>query len=654
MIAPHFLIGAALAFWGWQTGHPVVGIALGIALEAPRYIKLRLELGTVEHSRIADLSTVGFVTLAALLSANRGISHGILGAFTWLPAALAPIMLAQLLSETGRIPLSALFRYMRKLRQRNPEIKDPQVDVSLVFVTLAIIAAGVANARGPEYYAGVVIASAWALHAVRPTHSNLAAWLLMLAAAAGAGHAGHLGLAQLQAQLESWAIDFNMRGLDADPYRSVTEIGTIGRLKQSDAILLRVYATESDAARVKLLHRSSYNTYSGTSWLARESAMQTIDSEADNTTWILAPAAQPASQPTTWGVRIVARIDRGKALLPLPAATTRLTGLDALSMRRNSLGTVHVDAGANWLQYRAEGASGAQTELPPSAPDSILPSAEQAIFERVAAELGLRSVPAEEAARRIERHLAKFTYSLFRERRPPAGETALGDFMTRTRTGHCEYFAAATTLLLRAAGIPARYATGYAVEERSGLEEAYVVRSRHAHAWARAWIGGRWTNLDTTPPDWVAEEAGQAPFWESLADLARWAGFRWTMREELETSDAWYGVLAVLAVILGWRMFGGRRIARPGESAAAIARRLHPGEDSEFYTVEKTLAARAESETHSAWVARISSGLTAAQLEKLRAALRLHQRYRFDPEGLATPERNRLRELCRALAPQTQ
>ena len=654
MIAPPFLIGAVLVFWGWQSGHPVVGIALGIALEAPRYLKLRLDLGTVEHSRIADLSTVGFVTLAALLAANRGISHGILAAFTWVPAALAPIMLAQMLSGTGRIPLSALFRYMRKLRQRNPEIKDPPVDVSLIFVALAIIAAGVANARGPEYYVGVVIASAWALYAIRPRHSNLAAWLLMLAAAAGVGHAGQLGLAQLQAQLESWAIDFNMRGLDADPYRSVTEIGTIGRLKQSDAILLRVYAAESDVARIRLLHRSSYNTYSGTSWLARESAMQTVESEADNTTWNLAPAAQPAGQPAAWGVRIVARIDNGKALLPLPAATTRVTGLSALSMRRNSLGAVHVDAGVNWLQYRAEGASGARVESPPGAPDSILPSAERAVFERVAADLGLRNVPAEEAARRIERHFANFTYSLFRERRPPDGATALGDFMTRTRTGHCEYFAAATALLLRAAGIPARYATGYAAEERSGLEGAYVVRSRHAHAWTRAWIGGRWVDLDTTPPDWVAEEAGEAPFWEAFADLARWAGFRWTMREEFKASDAWYGVLVVLALILGWRMFGRRRVARPGEGAAASARRRYPGEDSEFYLVEKTLPARAEGETHAAWIARISSGLPAAQMEDMRAALRLHQRYRFDPEGLAAPERNRLRELCRALAPRTQ
>ncbi len=650
MIAPPFLVGAVLAFWGWQSGHLVAGIALGIALEAPRYLKLRLDLGALEHSRIADLSTVGFVTLAVLLAADRGISHGILEAFIWTPAALAPVMLAQLLSEHGRIPLSALFRYMRKLRRQHPEIKDPAVDVSAVYIALAVIAAGVANVRGPEYYAGVVMASAWALSAVRPAHASLAAWLLMLAVAAGAGYAGQVGLAQLQAQIESWAIDFNMRGLDADPYRSVTEIGSIGRLKQYDAILLRVFASESDAARVRLLHRVSYNTYSGTSWFARESAMQAVDSEADNTTWNLAANAQPIA----WHVRFAARIENGKALLPLPAATTRITGLTAVSMRRNSLGTVHADVGADWLQYQAEGADGVETTTPPAAPDSILPSAERAVFERIATELGLREVPAQEAVRRIARHLGTFTYSLYRERPVPKGETALGDFMTRTRSGHCEYFAAAAALLLRAAGIPARYATGYAVMEHSALENAYVVRSRHAHAWTRAWVGNRWIDVDPTPPDWFAEEANQAPFWQGLADLARWAGFRWTMRKEFKANDAWYGVLAVLALILGWRMFGGRRIARKGAAGPATARPPNPGEDSEFYTVEKALAPRAPGETHAAWLKRIDSDFSLQKRNQIREALQLHQRYRFDPAGLAATERNQLRELCRALGPRTQ
>ena len=650
MIMPPFLIGAALAFWGWQSGYPLAGIALGIVLEAPRYVKLRLDLGAVEHSRIADLSTMGFVALAVLLAANRGISRGILEAFIWAPAALAPVMLAQMLSENGRIPLSALFRYMRKLKRRNPEIRDPPVDASAVYVALALISAGVANARGPVYYAGVVIAAAWALYPVRPRHASPAAWVLMLAVAAGAGHAGQLAIEELQARIESWVVDFYLPDLDTDPYRSVTAIGSIGRLKQYDAILLRVYAAEGDAERgrphFRLLHRASYNTYSGTSWLARESAMQTLESAADNTTWTLAAAqAQPS-----WRVRIAARIEGGKALLPLPAATTRIAGLSALALRRNALGTVHADVGAGWVQYETEGAAGIEAYSPPSSVDSILPAAERAVFERVAADLGLREVPAEEAVRRIERHLGGFTYSLYREHPVPKEQTALGDFLTRTRSGHCEYFAAAATLLLRAAGVPARYATGYAVMERSALEDAYVVRSRHAHAWTRAWIGGRWIDLDTTPPDWFAEEAREAPIWQGLADLVRWAGFRWIMRDEFKAGDAWYGVLVVLALILGWRMFGGRRITRKGAAGSGAARLPYPGEDSEFYAVEKTLAARAPGETHAAWLHRVAASFSSQKLQQLREALRLHQRYRFDPEGLAAAERNQLRELCRALA----
>jgi hypothetical protein len=101
-------------------------------------------------------------------------------------------------------------------------------------------------------------------------------------------------------------------------------------------------------------------------------------------------------------------------------------------------------------------------------------------------------------------------------------------------------------------------------------------------------------------------------------------------------------------------MFGGKRVARKGITGSAVARLPYPGEDSEFYAVERALAPRTEGETHAAWVARISSGLTPAQLENLRGALRLHQRYRFDPEGLAATERNQLRELCRALNPLTQ
>src|SRR6266851_4629986 len=72
----------------------------------------------------------------------------------------------------------------------------------------------------------------------------------------------------------------------------------------------------------------------------------------------------------------------------------------------------------------------------------------------------------------------KFTYSTWqeRDRLTSTNETPLARFLLRSRSGHCEYFATATVLLLRQLHIPARYAVGYAVHEHSG--QKYVVRQR--------------------------------------------------------------------------------------------------------------------------------------------------------------------------------
>jgi DNA-3-methyladenine glycosylase II len=62
-------------------------------------------------------------------------------------------------------------------------------------------------------------------------------------------------------------------------------------------------------------------------------------------------------------------------------------------------------------------------------------------------------------------------------------------------------------LLLRQAGIPARYVVGYSAQEFSALEKAFLVRNRHAHAWAVALVDGHWVTVDTTPATWAEQEA---------------------------------------------------------------------------------------------------------------------------------------------------
>lgn len=650
MTLPHGLLGAGLAFWGWQTGNVEVGLGLAVLVEAARWSPVRFELREGDRARIADFCVVLFLGVLATVAATRGMREAIVTAVLWLPALLAPLVLAQLASRAGCVRLSALFQHLRRRKRRDPATDDPAIDLTGVHLALCAVAAGLGNLRTAGYYLGVVVLAAWALHAVRPRHAPFTVWAAMLALAGGLGYAGQTGLTQLQAALEDWATEWYLRGMDADPYRATTDIGSIGRLKLRDAIVLRVYADPQSADRPRLLHRASYTTYSGTSWHARRWPLTPLAPREDGTTWALSEGE------AAFRVRIATRLEDGKALLALPAGTVRVSDLAAAALERNALGAVRADVGGDWATYVAEIAHEVETAAGPADEDLVLPRAEREAIEEVARELGLIGLAPAEALARIERHFAAFSYSTFRDAAPPAGTTALADFLRRSRSGHCEYFAAATTLLLRAAGIPARYATGFAVLERSGLEGAYVVRARHAHAWSRAWIDGRWIDVDTTPPDWFGVEERRAPLWQPLADLLRWAGFRWAQRTGFEPGAASYGSIALLVAALAWRLLRRGRLQRATRPVAAPASRPTNAPDSEFYAVERALAERLSprepGETLTGWAARVGSALAESTRAHLERAVGLHLRHRFDPTGLDGNERKALRDAAEALLKQ--
>lgn len=90
----------------------------------------------------------------------------------------------------------------------------------------------------------------------------------------------------------------------------------------------------------------------------------------------------------------------------------------------------------------------------------------------------------------------EFVYTL----NPPLlGDDHVDEFLFGTKKGFCEHYASALTVLLRAAGVPARVVTGYMGGEYNPYAENYMVEERHAHAWVEAWLtGGGWTRLDPT------------------------------------------------------------------------------------------------------------------------------------------------------------
>jgi transglutaminase-like putative cysteine protease len=89
-----------------------------------------------------------------------------------------------------------------------------------------------------------------------------------------------------------------------------------------------------------------------------------------------------------------------------------------------------------------------------------------------------------------------FAYTL----NPPLlGNDPLDDFLFGAQRGFCEHYAASFTVLMRAAGIPARVVTGYQGGEYNPVGDYLVVRQSDAHAWAEVWLeNSGWVRIDPT------------------------------------------------------------------------------------------------------------------------------------------------------------
>ncbi|MDP6524869.1 MAG: transglutaminase domain-containing protein [Kiritimatiellia bacterium] len=76
-------------------------------------------------------------------------------------------------------------------------------------------------------------------------------------------------------------------------------------------------------------------------------------------------------------------------------------------------------------------------------------------------------------------------------------------FLKKEKRGHCSLFAAASALLLRTQGIPARVVCGFVCSEMHPSGTYWVVRENTAHAWVEAFCEEekRWVLVENTPAD---------------------------------------------------------------------------------------------------------------------------------------------------------
>jgi hypothetical protein len=691
MKTPPFLLFAALLFWGWQSDFLLVGALLGAALESARFIPARWDLDDTDFNRIWSFCVLLTVVLAGYVFTNNdsgglsGLMHGDpvanvanAGALTvtrflrWLPMTTFAFMVAQTFNGRPSVPLTAVSMVLRWRRRRGDRaLAGHYLDIAFPYFMVCLFSAGIHTNNGSQiFFWGQGALVTWALWSLRSRRFGLGVWFLALALVIGQGFLGEFGIYLAQRGIQNFNAEWMARffGNPTDPLQSLTSMGRIGKLKLSAKIVIRLQP-EKIGYPPAYLREASYRIY-GTrnqTWNAgsRLNDFTSLQPEPDNQTWVLRPGNAGGTV-----VNIACYLNgRSKdhdpeGVLPLPSGCCRLENLplnsSLIALQKNQTGAV-LATGAGLMIFNARYGPGATLDAPPddaatNSLDLAVPTNEALALQQVLTEMKLSDTTAEPAQLlAIEKFFFdKFTYSIWlgEDKKVTATATPLTRFLLTSRTGHCEYFATATVLLLRQLGIPARYAVGYAVHETSG--SGYVVRERDAHAWCLVWNrqNRTWEDFDTTPPSWIGIESQRTSLWEWFLDLKSWLGFqfekfRW--RQAHLQQYIFWSLVPVLIVLLYHIIFRRRgKLRAPPKSRPAAAPPLWPGLDSEFYQLEKKLGEcgipRAPDEPLAHWLDRaLAEPALAVRRAPLQKLLELHYRHRFDPHGLTAAERQRLK-----------
>lgn len=693
MKTPPFLLLAALLFWGWQSDFLVVGAIMGVALESARIFRWRWELDDSDFNRIWSFCILLIVALAGFVFTTNeevgglsGLLHGSAknaadsAALTttrfmrWLPMAFFAFIAAQTYNVRPSVPLTAISIVLGWRRRKGDQaFTGRYVNISYLYFIVCLFSAGIhANTGTKSYLLGQCILIPWALWPMRSRRFAVWVWLLVLVAVFGLGTLEMIGLSKIQGVVQNFNAQWMARffGQRVDPLQSMTSMGRIGQMKLSAKIVIWLEPKKLGDVPT-YLREASYRNYQARkmTWFAGGTLndFEPLPAEADTTSVVLVPGKTDAS-----AVNVTCYLNGWsreyqlpEGLLPLPSGASRLENIPANMIFRNNKNGAVLAAGLGLMVFNARYGPGVTMDSPPDLNstnrfDLMVPPEETNALQQVVSEMDLPA-GADEAQKRqaiSKFFFDKFTYRTWQglDKKADATATPLTKFLLTSRSGHCEYFASATVMLLRTLGIPARYAVGYSVHEPRG--SGYIVRERDGHAWCLVWNSANkcWEDFDTTPPSWVAIESRRTAFGEWFADMRSWLGLqyaklRWR-QAHLQQYFLW-ALIPVLLVLLGHIIFRRRGKRRKPEEAAKLAPATWPGLDSEFYQLEKKLAGRGVprqiGEPLSDWLERALAepGLVNLRVPLLEL-LRLHYRHRFDPQGLSAEERELLRREAKA------
>ncbi len=651
-----------------MTDKLLIGVILAVIVECAHWTKFRWDFDEQATARAWQLTTVAIFLTGILIFLDGSPLVALPNLLTWQPLLLLPMQFVQSYGLKDSLPLNTFSFLAKQRRQRNLRLGLAESLVHINFGNLYFVIVLVASTLGSKanswpFLPGIVMLTGWIL--LSSSKSRPLSLAVALLVAGGLAIAGQMGITEIYDRLggsSSGSGGFN-------PNYVTTMIGKSGTVVLSPEIVWRLRTVENKAPPA-LLRVATYNTYRPGTWVCQpvsEIKFEDLDTgQRENVDYyILRRGLDKPAQIRAVRDNLRSFSLRGAAFaetpLPLPGDATA-GGFELDGMQSNSFGCIRVFPKNSVIDGTVLWKGDMDPEIPPiPEADLEVPPLERAALRAVLKELHLETLRTlrEKLSVISAWFLRDFRYTLDltiqSSSQVATTPTALTQFLTTSRAGHCEYFASASTLLLREAGIPARYATGFAVIEHDMKHQEYLVRGTHGHAWSRVWDAGtkRWLDFDATPASWQAIAVPQQTlargFNDSLKRL-REDFFLWRNRP----SNRLGASLVMSAIALGVIGFVVKRLWKS-------KRRLESARLVNGYTgtiartplnalepqAEKRLGSRPPGQPFAAWLLGLRASLP--NTNTLDEAIELHQRLRFDPAIPDVSEQDRLKELARQL-----
>lgn len=634
MKIPPLLIGCAAVFWGVQAGNPLIGCLLFLIIEGRHVVKARYDFDTEDFVKISDLSSLLLLGSVALVLLNYEATSFLRLTTGWLPLTLSPLIIAQLYSGGDTVTIGTRFGKKKQTHAHKP------IDFRIYYILVCLFAAASGNNRTPWFFVVTGAIITVLLFYNRGRNSSPLKFFALLSVCLLLGYVSSLALAagHRYAIRKSFRFFYDYyNSQHADPYKTHINFGDTGQLKFSGQIVMRVDSPELPPS---LFREAVYSTYHRGDWFGNQGQYSYV-SPVKTQQWNLTRPPHQKGETLT----VEFDLPREQGLLPYPYGGYYLSSSTIFRIEQHNNGSVKVVDGATLLIYDISYQPEISIDDPPNASHLAIPENELYVVREVNAQLKTAGQSDAAKVAALKNYFSSgFYYSLEMLGRGNF-TTSLGNFLLQKRSGFCEYYATAAALLLRSMNIPSRYAVGYAVFEKSNLENNYIVRDRHAHAWAEAYINGRWVVVDTTPSDWGQRDAENASIFEPLWDvfsLLRHKYRRYQIGAGEDYTPIFTGVVVVLIAFLAIRIYRRMRMERAAEAGEMYEARLFDRVITPFTPVMDALIAAQgrpdNNESVADWAKR--SGFWSNFNEReFKQLYNLHLQSRFDSQEMPSEKR---------------